>query len=103
VPIEALADTGKVRTARASLGCLVGAIVLLAARGPSNWSRSFAVAWYGLFACSVVLALAAVAIAVAGRGTGLRSRLKIIALALPALAAVPLLILAIVTLAPLAD
>lgn len=59
--------------------------------------------WYGLFGAAVVLAVAALAAAGLSRDVALRRRLAIVGLSLPALLAVPLLIWAVVTLAPLAD
>jgi hypothetical protein len=91
------------RLATASIGCLLGAVLLLVARGADNWSRAFAVGWYGLFGAAVALALAALVAAALSRGPGLKRRLTIIGLSLPALLAVPVLLWAIVTLAPLAD
>ena len=86
-----------------SLACLVAAVLMLAVRGAANWSRGFAVTWYGLFGASVVLAVAAVAVAALSRQLASERRLTIVVLSLPALVAVPLVILLIVTLAPLAD
>jgi hypothetical protein len=87
----------------ASLSCLVAAIVMISIRGGEDWSAAFGVAWYGLFGVAVVLAIVAVGIAVAARGVTGSRRLLIVALAIPALIAVPLLILVISMTAPLAN
>jgi hypothetical protein len=92
-----------VALAVSSLACLVAAVLMLVVRGTANWSRGFAVTWYGLFGGSVVLAIAAVALAALSRRVASERRLTIVVLSLPALIAVPLLIWLIVTLAPLAD
>jgi type IV secretory pathway protease TraF len=44
-----------VALAVSSLACLVAAVLMLVVRGTANWSRGFAVTWYGLFGGSVVL------------------------------------------------
>jgi hypothetical protein len=91
------------RFATASIVCLSGAVLMLVVRGPDNWSGSFGVVWYGFFGAAVVLGLAALAAGGLSGDVASKRRLAIIGLALPALFAVPLLIWAIVTLAPLAD
>ena len=91
------------RVALASIACLVTAILMLAARGAADWSPSFAIAWYGVFGISVVLALGAVATAAVGESVGTGRRLKIAALAVPALVAALVLLWLIATVAPLAD
>jgi hypothetical protein len=55
-------------------------LVMLAVRGPFNWSRSFAVTWYGLLIAAAALGLVAVA---SSRRTA-ASRIAL-ALSLPAL------------------
>src|SRR5436190_14329948 len=94
---------GAMKFSIASLSCLVAAIVMISIRGGEDWSAAFGVAWYGLFGVAVVLAIVAVGIAVAARGVTGSRRLLIVALAIPALIAVPLLILVISMTAPLAN
>ena len=57
---------------------------MLVVRGTANWSRGFAVTWYGLFGGAVVLAIAAVAVAVLSRHVVLKRKLTIVGLSLPA-------------------
>jgi hypothetical protein len=83
--------------------CLGAAISMLAARGSADWSPSFAIAWYGVFGGSVVLALGALAMAAVGESASPTRRLKIVALAVPALAAGLVLLWLIATVASLAD
>ena len=102
--VEALPpDIEAVTLARASIACLTGAGLLLVVRGPANRSTAFAASWYGLFGAAVVLAVAALVVAALSREVPSRRRLAIVGLSLPALLAVPLLLWAILTLAPLAD
>jgi hypothetical protein len=89
--------------AASSIACLTAAVFVLVVRGAADWSRAFAVVWYGLFGAAVVLAFAALVVAGLSRGVALRRRLAMVGLSLPALLAVPLLIWLILTLAPLAD
>jgi hypothetical protein len=96
-------DIEVVGLALSSLACLAVAVFVLVVRGAADWSRGFAVTWYGLFGGAVVLAIAAVAVAVRSRRVALKRRLTIVGLSLPALVGVPLLIWLIVTLAPLAN
>lgn len=91
------------RLGAASVLCLTTAILMLVIRGPADWSRPFGLTWYGVFGAAVVFAIAAATVAAVTPGVAAKRRLTIAALALPALIAVPLLILAILTLAPLAD
>jgi hypothetical protein len=98
-----LPDIEAVPFARASIACLTGTGLLLVVRGPANWSTAFAATWYGLFGAAVVLAVAALVIAALSPDVPSRRRLAIVGLSLPALLAVPLLLWAIVTVAPLAD
>jgi len=82
--------------ARTSCASIAAIVLLLVTRGASDWSGAFAVVWYGLFAFGVVSALVAVGAALVSRAPG-RRRLLIVALALPALVAVPLFILLLAT------
>jgi hypothetical protein len=91
------------RLGAVSLICLTLAILMLAVRGAADWSTSFAVTWYGVFGAAVVLAFAAATAAVVARHDAPMRRLAILALALPALVAVPALIWVVATVAPLAD
>jgi hypothetical protein len=97
------ADIREVRLATASIGLLTTAVLMLVVRGPSDWSSAFGLSWYGLFAAAVGLALAALVAAALSRELALKRRLAIIGLSLPALLAAPVLLWAVVTLAPLAD
>jgi len=90
------------RTALASVLCLGAAASMLWARWAADWSTSFAIAWYGVFGCSIALALGAVTIAAVGERVSATSRLKIVALAVPALAAAMVLLWLLTTVAPLA-
>ena len=75
-----------------SCSCTVSVALLLAVRGPENWSERLGTPFYGLLGLGTAI--------VGGSSAG-RRRL-IVALSLPPLVAAPLLVLA-VTLAPLAD
>jgi hypothetical protein len=96
-------DIQAMPVAHASITCLSAAVFILVVRGPANWSRALAMTWYGLFGAAVVLAVAALAVAGLSRDVPSKRRLTIVGLSLPALLAVPLLIWAVATLAPLAD
>ena len=91
------------RLGAASVVCLTAAILMLAVRGSADWSKWFGVTWYAVFGAAVVFAMAAATRAVVAPDVAARRRLTIAALALPAMLAVPILIWAILTLAPLAD
>lgn len=91
------------KLAIASLMFLVLAAAMLAIRGASDWSQSFAIAWYATFGMAALLALAAVVVAIGARHLSGERRTAIVVLALPALAAVPLLVVVVLTLAPLAN
>jgi hypothetical protein len=91
------------RAALASVLCLGAAASMLWAHGSADWSTSFTVAWYGVFSCSIALALGAVTIAAIVESVDTTKRLKIVALAVPALAAALVLLWVIATVAPLAD
>ena len=77
-------DIEVVGLALSSLACLAVAVLMLVVRGTANWSRGFAVTWYGLFGGAVVLAIAAVAVAVLSRHVVLKRKLTIVGLSLPA-------------------
>jgi hypothetical protein len=47
-----------------SVVCLATAILMLVVRGPADWSKSFGLAWYGVFGAAVVFAVAAAAASV---------------------------------------
>lgn len=96
-------DIEVVGLALSSLARLAVAVLMLIVRGAANWSRGFALTWYGLFGGAVVLASTAVAVPVLSRHVAMKRRLTTVGLSLPALVAVPLLIWLIVTLAPLAN
>jgi hypothetical protein len=76
-----------VKTATASLACISLVVALLVVRGPSDWSRSFAVAWYGLFGLAVLLGLSGLALAAGARNINRPTRLRAVAFSLPALLA----------------
>jgi hypothetical protein len=89
------------RVAFASTVCLGALLLLLFIRGAADWSDAFAFLWYGLFGLAVLLALIALGMAFQARSG--RERVMIVAMSLPALAAVPVFVVIISTLAPLAN
>lgn len=92
-----------VRLVGASVACLSVAGNMLVARGVADWSTAFGAVWYGLVGAAVVLAVAGTAVAAFSRDVALKRRFADVLLCLPAFVAVPLLVLLIVVLAPLAD
>ncbi len=77
------------RFASASLACLTTALVLIAVRGPYDWSPSFILFWYGLLGAATILAAPATAIAFLNRRLPARLRMAMAAMALPSLIGVP--------------
>ena len=77
------------RFALASLACLATALVLIAIRGPYDWSPSFILLWYGLLGAATILAAPATAVAFLNRRLPGRLRVAIAAMALPSLLGVP--------------
>jgi prolipoprotein diacylglyceryltransferase len=61
--------------------------MLLVVRGSSNWSRGFAVTWYGLLVVGSVCSLFAVVDAALRRRRSVKQRLTIVVMSLPALLA----------------
>jgi hypothetical protein len=78
------------RFGSASLACLATALVLIAIRGPYDWSASFVLLWYGLLGAASILAAPATAIAFLNRRLPVRLRVTIAAMALPSLLGVPI-------------
>jgi hypothetical protein len=74
-------------TARISLGCTALVLALLAVRGPSDWSRGFAVTWYGLLVAGCICSLLAAVDAAVRRRWSVNQRLTIVVMSLPALLA----------------
>ena len=93
----------EMKFAVASVMFLVLSAVMLAIRGAANWSQSFTVTWYGVFGSAVILAVAAVAVARGSRRLSDRRQAMIVLVALPALVAVPVLIVEILRHSPVAD
>jgi hypothetical protein len=67
-----------------SFGCTIVVLVMLAVRGDADWSRSFAVTWYGLLIAATALGLAGVASSLLSRRSA-GHRALALALSLPAL------------------
>jgi uncharacterized membrane protein YedE/YeeE len=67
-----------------SFGCTIVVLVMLAVRGSADWSRSFAVTWYGLLIAATALGLVGVVSSFLPRRTPARRALAL-ALSLPAL------------------
>jgi hypothetical protein len=88
------------RAGVASIALLATASVLLLVRGPADWSRTFALTWYGIFAVAVVMSAAALMLSLLHRRALARSRLPAVALALPALIAVGILVWFVVVVVP---
>jgi uncharacterized membrane protein YedE/YeeE len=65
-----------------SFGCTIVVLVMLAVRGSADWSRSFAVTWYGLLIAATALGLVGVVSSFLPRRTPAR---RALALSLPAL------------------
>jgi hypothetical protein len=87
--------------AAASTACFSALLVLLLVRGATDWSESFALCWYGLFAAAVILALGG--LVEAKRSATWGRRILVIVLSLPALAAVPAFMWLVYVLARYAD
>jgi ABC-type antimicrobial peptide transport system permease subunit len=84
--------------AAVSFGCTIVVLVMLAVRGSADWSRSFAVTWYGLLVAATAFGLVGVVSALLPRRSAAR-RAVALALSLPALltaAAVTLLLIILV-------
>jgi hypothetical protein len=80
------------RFALASLACLATALVLIAIRGPYDWSPAFVLLWYGLLGAATLLAAPATAVAFLNRRLPIRLRVAMAAMAVPGLFGVPMVV-----------
>jgi len=83
----------KVRAALLSFGCTVVVLVMLVVRGLADWSRSFAIAWYGVLIAATFFGVLGIGSAFRPRRTAIERRGLALALSLPAICTAALVVL----------